>query len=162
MSTPEQDILYRLTEYNALIEIEGYQRRTQRFGIGTYEVDENKSVVRRRRLNELVELLARDGHPLDIDESVEACIDRHPLTMTGAGMKRVIDSTTGQGNGISVGVQVGDPEKSGRYYQLHEGQFGTGVGGTLLLTLPDSIAEEFRQQGRRALQREMRRTLGVD
>lgn len=161
MMTPEQCTLARLAEYNALIEIEGYQRRTQRFSSGTVETDEAAANARHRRLGELVELLSADDHQLDVEESVEGWIRRHPLAMTGVGMKRVIDSSSGQGNGVSAGIQVGDPENGGRYYPLHEGQFAVAHGGTLLLTLPDAIAEEFRQQGRRALQRELRRVIGL-
>lgn len=160
--TPEQQTLQRLAEYNALIEIEGYQRRTQRFQSGTVETNQAAAATRLRRLDELVSLLANDGHPLDIEQSVENWIERHPLTLTGAMMKQVIDKTSGQGNGVSVQIQVGS-DSNGRRYPLTADQFtpsnyGQGV---LMITLPDSVAEEFRQQGRRQLQREFCSLVGA-
>lgn len=98
--------------------------------------------------------------PWDVDEHIERWIVKHPLGLTGLGLKRVIDESTGGGNGVSVALQIGDPADGGRYYQLHEGQFAVAYGGSLLLSLPDSVAEEFRQQGIRRLRRDLAEMLG--
>lgn len=155
MSTPAE----RAAEFHRLIEPYAFAIRSQRL-LG-YEPDALLQQARREHLDELAAVLnATQSATYDVDEAVERWISTHPLAMTGTGMKRVIDTTSGQGNGVAAYVQIGDPTKGGRHYPLHEGQL-THDNGTLLLRLPDSIAEEFRQQGRRAYQREIHRALGL-
>lgn len=156
----------RLSEFHGLIGNYAFYERNLRFS--DYQPDASSRAdheAMRRRLDDLARLCNMDdesGTHYDVDEQVERWIEGNPLGMTGTGIKRVIDKTSGQGNGVSAGIQIGDPNKGGRYFRLHEGQLTIGYGGVLLFTLPDSVAEEFRQQGRRALQREHAALMAVE
>lgn len=141
-------------EFHSLIERYASVVRHARFYGDGNDLSEQEQRARRERLDEVAAILnATQSVHYDVNEAVERWVATHPLSMTGRGMQRVIDQTNGQGNGVTVHVQIGSPSGGGRFYPLYEGQFTTDR-GLLMLTLPDSIAEEFRQQGRRALLRD--------
>ena len=108
---------------------------------------------RRIRLDELAVLLnTTTSETWDVDEMAERWIRTHPLTLTNQIVAKELAKIESV---ISVAVQVGEPRPngSGRYYGLHVGDMKV-QGGAVVFTLPEAVAEEFRQQGRRQLQRE--------
>ena len=158
----------RITEYHDLIgRIAVIERNIRLSGYKPPADVAAEHKARLVRAGELAELINADqSADYDVSGHVERWIEAHPLAMTGAGMMRVIETAVTHpggipGNGVTVAVQIGDPTKGGRYYPLHAGMF-VYVNGTLRLNLPDAVAEEFRQAGRRALQREVASLLAVE
>lgn len=160
MTEPTQD---HLAEFQSLLAKVGSVERARRH-LGPEVISAEiaaQEPSNRRRLDELWDLLR--STPISVrpvEGHIEHWIETHPTSLTGIMVKRVIDSTPNKGNGEAWGLQIGDPADGGRYYPLSAGMVRV-VRGQVTVVLPDSIAEEFRQQGRRKTQRAITQELGL-
>ncbi len=148
----------------------------------------NRSAVRMHELVELLDIHASepDNPGKYLNDRIAAWLKANPLPLS---MQRVLDlinppASYSLEGGVSV--IVGDLQLGGYMYRVMADDFAWSgarlegqcthdpahdrsdaachhqvVRGDMVLRVPDSVAEYFRQQGRRALQSEMRGLLNV-
>ncbi len=145
----------RAEEFNRLLPMQGTATRSMRYG--WRPTDEQRAAIDERaaRLNELAELICphigEANPPEYVNKRIASWMKANPLTLT---TKFVADIIEQVGVNASVTVQIGEPGKGGYFYQCHADDLIT-QNGQVRLSVPESVAEHFRQQGRRQIQREL-------
>lgn len=149
-------------EFHTLIAAQGQLERLRRQGLRGFEKPEDEA-PRLERLDELSALLSGPDHLSSPDPKLwsvqthlDRWLDRNPLSLTSdvlVGRLRKVQSPT------SVTVLIGGTTNGYRYpAKARDLEY---VGGFLQLAIPESVAEHFRQQGRRQLQSELRDLLNT-
>lgn len=156
----------RSAELNRLIVEQG--RATQSMRYGWRPTTEEQQVVNDRgaRMHELAELLnlgGRDGVGKYLNDRIAAWLEANPQALTSQEVYKLIDSFRSPNPDTEVitgvHIQIGDPVRHGYHYRALRDDLV--YNGQLTFKIPDSVAEYFRQQGRRQLQSEMRELLNV-
>lgn len=155
----------RSEEYTRLIVEHGNITRNLQF-TGWKPTDEEREIIniRYKRLVELAEMLGYDKPADAVNEQLVKWLKMNPLALTKRRVKQLIEGSPSNVDG-QVSIQIGDlgygsGRPGGYYYQVlaSDCEITTGV---LRFTVPESVAEHFRQQGRREIQSEMRNILNV-
>ncbi len=165
VSTPAE----RAARFHTLVEAQGMYVRAFAEIPSVREDDEAKakSEARLRELWDLAELLNKSqSADYDPDEAIRKWVAAHPLRATSETLRRRLDAIPSQPDTevqVPLNVIVGDVRGDGnspRMYQVNAPDVVLTQYG-LHVHLPESVAEEFRQQGRRQLRREIHQALGI-
>lgn len=157
MSTPAE----RAAEFNTLVTEQAIIVRARRGGYPEPDVPRCIEANRMARLYDLAEVINADPDTsvrYDVEEAIDRWIDRNPLALNNVDISRVMDKVPGDRR-VGLEVIVGDRDKGSQHYVAVQSDLT--YGNRLILTIPDSIAEAFRQQGRRQVQREMCAVIGA-
>ncbi len=156
----------RAEEFNRLLVTQASVTRSMKYGFRP-DPDEKATIEARGvRLNELAELLpgakANAEHaPFEpgayVNERIASWLTANPLTLS---TRMVGDLIEGVGPNGTVTVVIGDSTKGGYWYACLADNLEE-VNGQIQLKVPDSVAEHFRQQGRRQIQREFADLMGL-
>lgn len=148
----------RAAEFNRLLVEQGFVTRSMKYGWQPDDAERETIDARATRLLELAELMP--GITVEpgtyVNDRLAAWLRMNPLALTN---QILAEKLTTEGV-HTISVQVGDPRDRGYRYALVVDDVEQQYGGTVL-RVPDSVAEYFRQQGRRALQSELRDCLNV-
>jgi hypothetical protein len=127
---------------------------------------------RAARLVELAELLRFTEPEKYVNERIAAWIRMNPLPLSMERIRAILTEHPLYSLAGGVAVSIGDLKAGGYQYRVMADDFawsgarviGTGdneqVMGDMVLRIPDSVAEHFRQQGYRKRSREIANTLG--
>lgn len=168
----------RAAEMNTLIVEQGHATRSVKYGWKPTPEEQAVINARAERLVELVELLdahvAAPGYPLGeqvtperyVNDRIAAWMRANPLALTNHRMLERLEENTRTGNldasnTCGVTVQIGEDSAAYHYAVMADDFVALRGGGRVLFRVPESVAEHFRQQGRRALQSELRALLNA-
>lgn len=149
----------RAAEFNRLLVIQGNVTRSMKYGWRPDDEEREEIQQRAARLIELAELIGHEEAPEEyVNERIAAWMRANPLTLTNNHLAEVAEKSRHSGNpdtGITkpVHIQIGEPGKGGYFYGLLADDLRDEP-NRILLAVPESVAEHFRQQGRRQIQRE--------
>ena len=155
----------RAAELNSLIEQQAFVTRSMSYGWKPTDEEQAEITARADRLHELAELLGlgRQWDPPNVgrylNDRIRDWIRANPLALTKRRVATLIEESPSNIDG-QVSIQIGEPSKGGYYYQVVAADLEV-VGGVLRFTVPESVAEYFRQQGIRSLQADLRGLLNV-
>jgi hypothetical protein len=167
----------RAEEMNRLIVKQGQATRSMKYGWVPDEETKARIEKDATRLDELAELLSMgdsDSTPeAYVNDRIAAWVRMNPLPLSMERVRSLLTEHLLYSLEGGVLVSIGDLKASGYQYRVMADDFawsgarveGEGdnevVRGDMVLRVPDSVAEHFRQQGRRALQREHAALMGV-
>lgn len=170
---PVSDRADRAAEFNRLLVTQGHATRSMKYGHKPGEEELREIVARTARLVELAELLGYEGPEAYVNERLAAWLKMNPLPLAMEHLQAIFEEPLySTDNGIYV--QIGELAKNGYQYRVMRDDFawtgareepaedGTVVRGEMVLRIPDSVAEIFRQQGRRQLQREFASMMALE
>jgi hypothetical protein len=155
-------------EYNELIVQQGNLARSMKYAatIGKpLDLTDEQEEAQRGRAVRLVELATIAGYyddpEAEVNRRIAAWMQYNQLSLTTQGVAQLIESKQRPDCGIHSGVvvSIGDVRSGGYYYTVMADDLTWPH--QLEIKIPESVAEHFRQQGRRALQSEMRGLLNV-
>ncbi len=156
----------RAEEFNRLLVTQANVTRNMKYGFRP-DSDEKATIEARGvRLNELAELLpgakANAEHaPFEpgayVNERIASWLKANPLLLS---TRMVDDLIEGVGPNGTVTVVIGDGAKGGYWYTCHADDLES-ANGQIRLNVPEGVAEHFRQQGRRQIQREFADLMAV-
>lgn len=161
----------RAEELNRLIVQQGHVVRSMQYADWKPNDDEQAEInARAARMIELIELLGAHvnapgygGEVIRperyINDRIAAWLKMNPLMLSQRRNKRLVEDEAAGNLDNGVAVQIGETDK-GYHYMLQATDCSV-VGGILRFFVPESVAEHFRQQGRRQLQRSLQRELGL-
>lgn len=127
---------------------------------------------RAARLVELAELMDMREPEKYVNERIAAWVRMNPLPLSMGRVRALLTERPLYSSEGGVAVSIGDLGAGGYQYRVMADDFawsgarvvGTGdnetVLGDMVLRIPDSVAEHFRQQGYRRRSREIASTLG--
>lgn len=155
----------RAAEFNRLLVEQATVTRSMKYGWKPDEEQRAAIDARATRLLELAQLIHADAEPgRYVNDRIAAWLRMNPLPLEPA---VIVDAVEHYADGTcpleGVRVQIG-PVDGGYGYRAMRDDFQlsfTGGVGVAVVNVPDSVAEHFRQQGRRALQSEMRALLNA-
>lgn len=151
----------RAEEYEELIVKQGHVVRSMQFSEWKPTDYEQQTIdARAARMIELAEMLGSDAAEREVNDRIAAWLRANPLALGKRRVKRIIEDPASGNLDGTVEIQIGEPTNSGYFYQVLASDC-TNRAGSLRFTVPESVAEYFRQQGRRQLQTEMRGLLNV-
>lgn len=173
LPTPAQRRHERLVRFQELVVQQGtYIRSFAEYPEIRDDADANAtSEARLRELADLGELLRDGGEQswFDPDEAIRRWVHANPLVATGDTLRRRLDARDAEpvAEGVyradlRVRVKIGDGHDAPGFTVLAKDVGVDGYLAHLDLRLPESVAEQFRQQGRRQLRRELSALLGYD
>ena len=155
-------------EYNQLIVEQGFVTRSMQYGarIGrpVEMTDEQEETIRARAVR-MVELATIAGYyddpEAEVNRRIASWLQHNKLALTTQGVTSLIESKQQPDTGVLSGVvvSVGDIRNGGYYYTVMADDLSWPH--QLEIELPEGVAEHFRQQGRRALQSELRGLLNA-
>jgi hypothetical protein len=168
----------RAEELNQLIVMQGIIVRTMKYAAlgeqGFLEPDSDTE-ARARRMIELVEMLEAHvnapgygGEKITperyVNDRIAHWVERNPLPLTHThlttGIANMVEENPEVSTNANVYVVIGEGEK--RYeYRVMVDDFKINAAHQVQLQVPESVAEFFRQQGRRQTQRALQRELGL-
>lgn len=157
----------RAAEFNRLLVEQGTATRSMKYGWKPTDEEKAEIDARAVRLIELAELAgitAGQTPERYVNERLASWLTMNPLVLEIARVKRIIENYEGQDVPLEeVRVQIGDVDKGYAYRVMADDlqlSFQSAK-GVIVLKVPDSVAEHFRQQGRRSLQREFAALIAV-
>lgn len=114
---------------------------------------------RAARLVELAELMGYADPEAYVNERIAAWLRMNPLALTNQMLLERVQETTktynpDTGNVCGVTVQIGEGDHAYGYAVMADDLAAVRGGGRVIFRVPESVAEFFRQQGRRQLKRE--------
>lgn len=159
---PKSKSADRAAEMNRLLVEQGHVTRSMKYTASWTPTEDEQEVIRARaaRLIELAEMLGQAEPEAYVNERLAAWLKMNPLSLGKRRVKAIIDDPASGNIDNTVVIQVGDPTNGGYHYSCLADDV-SNHGGLLRFTVPDSVAEYFRQQGRRQLQRSIRGELGL-
>jgi hypothetical protein len=168
----------RAEELNQLIVMQGIMVRTMKYaalGEQGFMEPEAETEARARRLIELVEMLGAhvnapgyEGEEITperyVNDRIAAWMRMNPLPLSHThlttGIENMREEHPEVSSNANVYVVIGEGEK--RYeYRVMVDDFEINHVQQVKLQVPEGVAEHFRQQGRRQLQRALQRELGL-
>lgn len=156
----------RAVEFNELLVEQATTARSMKYGWKPDLADQQWIDVRATRLLELAELLpsVTEEPGRYVNDRIAAWLRANPLPLDPAHIAESVEHyATTECPLEGVRVQIG-PVDSGYGYRAMRDDFQlsfVGGVGVVVIQVPDSVAEHFRQQGRRALQSELRNALNA-
>lgn len=145
----------RAAEFNRLVVEQGIVTRNAKHKIPQNE-DKARIDARATRLLELAELIAPTTEPgRFVNDRIASWMRANPLPLT---MEMLATAAAEATAGQHVYISIGDLSLGGYRYPVMRDDLRDG---STDIEVPDSVAEHFRQQGRRALQSELRALLNV-
>lgn len=156
-------------EFNRLLDEHGFAVRSMQYG---YEPEGDALAIietRDHRLRELAGLFGPDvlegREPSQyVWDRTEAWVQAHPLALTTQRVQQIIEGPPRPPHVSTpvrmVSIQIGTPGDGGYYYQCMADDV-TVENGALRFKVPESVAEQFRQQGKRQLTRQFASLLGL-
>lgn len=156
----------RAEELNRLVVEQGIVTRNWKYGAPVNE-ERERIDARAARMIELVELLEAhvnapgyEGEEITperyVNDRIAAWMRANPLPLAQDRLINMLDDSGDNG----VYVRIGEDDKRYEYRFMADDCTVSGM-GQLVLKVPESVAEYFRQQGRRQLQRSIRNDLGI-
>jgi hypothetical protein len=158
----------RAEEFNRLLIEQGFATRSMKTGWRPDEEQRGVLDTRAARLIELAELMGpriadAQHQPFSaeayVNERIAAWLRANPLGLTNRQLAERLASDESQGL-VSVYIGMGVERKNGYAYTLLYDDLRQ-QNGLWQLHVPDSVAEFFRQQGRRQVQREIADVLAL-
>jgi hypothetical protein len=150
-------------EFNRLLVTQGHVTRSMHHGWKPSDEQQAEINDRATRLLELAQLLGQDNPGKFVNDRIAAWMKMNPEALTSEQVRDLIESfrQPNADTGVTTGVfiQIGDPGNGGYHYRVMRDDLT--YNGQVVFQVPDSVAEHFRQQGRRALQAELRACLNV-
>lgn len=152
----------RAAEYQRLVVEQGHVTRSMQFSEWKPTEEEQQVIARRAaRLIELAELLGYEEPERQVNESIAAWCRMNPLALSKRRVLRLIEEAGNVDGQVSIQIgDIGHKTKGGYFYQVLASDASLR-NGVLHFTVPESVAEHFRQQGRREIQSEMRALLNA-
>lgn len=152
----------RAEEYHRLIVEQGNVVRSIQFSEWKpNDVEQKKIDARAKRMIELAEMLGYEEPEREINDRIASWLRANPLALGKRRVKRLIEDPALGNLDNGVSIQIGSLEsKQGYYYQVLAADCVIRQ-GSLHFSVPESVAEYFRQQGRREIQSEMRSLLNA-
>jgi hypothetical protein len=151
----------RAEEFNWLIVAQGHVTRSMQFGdYRPTDVEQREIHERATRMIELAEMLGFKDAEREVNDRIASWLRANPLALGKRRVKRIIEDPASGDLDNGVTIQIGDAAAGGYFYQVLAADCANR-NGILHFTVPDSIAEHFRQQGRREVQAEMRAVLNA-
>lgn len=147
----------RAAEFNRLVVEQAIVARNAKHKIPQTE-DAARIDARATRLLELAELINPTTEPgRYVNDRIAAWLRMNPLPLTVGALAAAAEAATAD---QGVYVTIGELGNYGYQYRVMRNDLTTD-GRPCTIQVPDSVAEHFRQQGRRALQSELRGLLNV-
>lgn len=160
----------RAVEFNRLLVEQGHATRSMKYGWQPDDTERQAIDARATRLLELAELLPGTPKGRDpgayVNERIASWLRANPLALTNHRLVERVRETekainSAVGNTCGVSVQIGEGDSAYHYSVMADDLVAVRAGGRVVVRVPESVAEHFRQQGRRELQSEMRALLNV-
>lgn len=148
-------------EFNRLLSEQGFVTRSMKYGYRPDDEARKTIEDRAARLVELAELfgpaMLGDLTPEQyVNDRIATWVTANPLALTTQRVQELIEGPPRpphvSASVRTVRAKIGTPGKGGYLYQFAADDIT--VDSALELAIPDAVAEHFRQQGRREIQRQ--------
>ena len=154
-------------EFNHLLVTQATATRSMHHGWKPTESEQTEINDRATRLLELAQLLGQDNPGAYVNERIAAWVRANPEALTNQRLVEKVRETEKTmneqvGNVCGVSVQIGEGDRAYHYAVMVDDLAAVRGGGRVIFRVPESVAEHFRQQGRRALQREFASLMAVE
>ncbi|HMM95343.1 hypothetical protein [Phycicoccus sp.] len=150
-------------EFNRLLAEQGFVTRSMKYG---YRPDDEAKAAIDARAARLVELAELFGPAIlgdltperYVNDRIATWVTANPLALTTQRVQELIEGPPRpphvSASVRTVRAKIGTPGSGGYLYQFTADDVAITDGGAFELVIPDSVAEHFRQQGRREIQRQ--------